>query len=471
MKRLLVAFLLSIIHYQLSTINAWAVEVTFGGEVRLRGFYTNNLSDAHSDDEDVCPGSDGVLDESCDDQEAFNDARFRLRMTAAEGIATGVAVVDFLSQEGRSVSAFTRSPGEEVQTGNWRMGGEGFGGSLETLFLREAYLHASFSWLNLVLGRQTIRLGHSLILDDTADALVLAIPAGPVSLTFGDLRLIEADGDATSFKADADAYFSHLAWALPSGTVTSLFAVYLRDPGPGLVFNGFCKDPLAAPPAQQSCVLSDLGDDQMKLYIVGWTLDRQSGLFRIELEADLLRGLLSTNKATALNPAGEDIKLRGVNGLAGMSLIWTNLQLGLTGVYASGQPSEDLGEELNVNALSPNFVFGNILVNNETRSDRDGGNIGGLIAIKLTVGGPVLKKLNGEAAVLWARLTEKPSPGAEQDLGWEFDLNTSYPFDDHLNWTTGLGILMTGEGWQGIYGDPDATNNQIKLSTKLIYSF
>jgi len=452
---------------------AGAAEVQFSGEVRLRGFYTNNLSDARNRDGDLCPGPDGILDETCDDEEAFSDARFRLKMTAAEGIATGVAVVDFFSQEGRTVAALSRTA--TVETGNWRLGGEGFGGSLDTLFLREGYLRASFPWLNVLLGRQRIQLGHSLVLDDTADALVLAVPAGPASLTFGDLKLVESDSDNTGGGSDTDTYFSHLAWVPTTDVVTTLFLIYLRDPGPSLIFNGVCEDPEITPPTFQSCTLSDLGDDQMRLYILGWTLDKQSGLFRFGLEADLLNGSISTDETTDLNPTGEDIKLRGLNGLVQMSLIWPSLQIGLTGVYASGQGSEDSpqagGKKLNINALSPNFVLGNILINNETESDRDGGNIGGLTAVKLALGGRAGQKLQAEAAVLWAQLTERPAPGVDRDLGWEFDLNGIYPLDDHLIWTSGFGILLTGEGWQGIYGDPDATNHQIKLATKLVYTF
>ncbi len=466
MKRLLSVLLTSAIGLVLSQ-EAWGLDIKYNGNIRFRAFYTNNLSDVHDHNGEVCRGPDGILDDTCDDQEAFMDARFRLRLSATEGIATGVVAVDFLSQEGRNVA--TLAPSETVQTGNWRFGSDGFGGSLDTLFLREAYLHATIPWFHMVLGRQPIQLGHSLILDDTVDALVFGVPAGPVSLTVGGLKLIESDRvDTLIDDSDTDVYFSHLAWVPTPGITTSFFLVHLRDRGPGLKFNGVCEDPADIPPAFQRCDLDGLGDDLMQLFVAGWTLDRKSDRFHLGLEADLLNG-------GVLNHSGEDIKIRGFNGLIQMKILWPVVQIGLTSVYASGQKTKDLpavdSKKLNINAISPNFVLGNILVNNETISDRDGGDIGGLTAVKLALERSLWLGVEGELVVIWARLTERPAMGIDPDLGWEVDFNSTYPLDDHLLLMSGFGFLFPGEGWQGLFGDPEAEDLQIKLTTILTYTF
>jgi hypothetical protein len=479
MKRLLSVLLTSAICLVLSQ-NVWGLDIKYNGEVRFRAFYTDNLSDAHHHNGSDCPGPDGSFgtsDDTCDDQESFTDARFRLRLSATEGITTGVVAVDFFSQEGRQVA--TLAPSEKVQTGSWRFGSDGFGGSLDTLFLREAYLHARIPWLRVVLGRQSIQLGHRLILDDTVDAIVLGVPAGPVSLTVAGLKIIESDKqDAFSESSDTDVYFSHLSWVPAAGTDTSLFLVHLRDRGPGLMFNRPCGDPVdpdITPPVYQICDLEDLGDDRMLLYVLGWTLDTNFNRFRLGLEADYLTGKIFTDSATTLNPLGKDIALRGVNGLIQLDITLPGVQAGLTGLYASGQVQKDIpergGDRLNINAISPNFVLGNILVNHETTSDRDGGDVGGMTAVKLALERSFWFGIEGELAVIWARLTERPATGVDPDLGWELDFNTTYPIDDHLLWASGTGFLFPGEGWQGLLGDEDAEDIQIKLTTKLIYTF
>ena len=455
--------LLTSIIFHLSSIPAWAVEMKFNGQARLRFFYTNNLSDAHSGKEKVCPNLDGDLNQTCDDQEIFKDAQFRLKMTAAKGITTGVAVVDFLSQKDDENVA-TLSPSDQtIHTGNWRLGSEGFGGGLDSIVLREGYLRATFPALSVIIGRQGIHLGHGLILDDTADALVVAIPAGSVGFTLGDIKLVESES-LLNGNGDTEIYFAHMAWVPQPNAVMELFLIRLQDRGPNLTFNGVCKDPNDTPPASQSCeIKEDLGGDLMRLFVVGWTLNTKADRYHLGFEADHLTGRIVK--------AGEDIRLRGFNSLIKIKIPWPVAQIRLTGVYASGQKINDIGNKLNINAISPNFVLGNILVNNEFNSDRDGGNIGGLTAIRLAAERPLQGDFHGELALIWARLTQRPALDIDQDLGWEIDFNTTYPFDDHLLWKADFGILLTGEGWQGIYGDPEADNHQIKLSTRLVYTF
>ena len=219
-----------------------AAEMDLEGEVQVRGFYTQNLSDAHSGNSKECPGPDGELgtgDDTCDDQEAFNDIRFRLRIKAAHGIAAGVAVVDLFSQEGENVATLSPESSTTVETGFWRMGSEGPGAGLTTIVLREGYLQFTLPRASMVIGRQGIHLGHGLILDDTVDALVVLIPAGQVGLTFGNVKLVEADSDIGG-DLDTDIYFSNVSWTPSPSAVTNFFIVYLRDRGPDLAIKGFC---------------------------------------------------------------------------------------------------------------------------------------------------------------------------------------------------------------------------------------
>lgn len=443
-------------------------EVSVGTEARFRSFYSNNLTDANDDDDDVCPASDGTLDQSCDDQEGFHDVRLRVKMTASQGVGAGVAVVDVFSREGRDVATLSTSSGT-VETGNWRLGSQGPGGGLTTLLVREAYLRVTLPFLTAQAGRQAVHFGHGLVLDDTLDAITLAFPAGPVGIAFGAAKLTESD-DSVGAAIDTDLYFAHLSWTPRAAIVTTLFVAVLQDRGPNLTMNGICQSGAGVPPAFESCPVSDLGDDEMILNTAGWTLDIKKERYRIGLEANLLLGKIKTGDATALNPDGEDLDLAGINGLIELEWVFPFLRAGITGLYATGQDSEDF-DDLNINAISPNYVLGNILVNNEMDSDRDGGSVGGLTAVRLALERQVWRELEGELAVIWARMTERPAPGIDRDLGWEIDLNGSFPLDDHLIWLAGVGYLFSGEAWEGIYGDPDADDDQIKAFSKFIFTY
>ena len=459
-KRLLCLSLATLL-WHLSPIS-FAAEIGLSGDVRVRGFYTNNLSDANGSSSDVCRGPDGTPDRSCDDQESFSDIRFRVKMTAKKGIASGVSVIDLFSNEGRDVSTLSTSATGTAETGNYRFGTGGYGGELTTIVLREAYLRTAFPWFSLQFGRQEVYLGHGLILADTADGIVIVIPAGPVGVTFGSLKLIESDSDLSS-DIDTDVYFANTTWTPTPSLIAGLFFLTLQDRGPGLVFNGVCEDLTGNPPAYQSCSVNELGDDRMRLFVGGLTLDTTLKRIRFGFEVDVLVGSILTDSTTTFNDSGKDIDLSGYNSLIEIVVMWPLVEVGLTGIYASGQDTDDLPGDLNINSISANYVLGNILVNNETISYRDGGDVGGLTAVELSFKRPIWDDLEGELAVIWAKMTEKPAPGINRELGWELDFNTTYPFDTNLVWNNGLGVLFSGEAWEGIYGDPGADDLQVKF--------
>jgi hypothetical protein len=452
-------------------------EVSLHGEVQVRGFYTNNLSDSRSHGTD-CPGLDrmpGTADDTCDDQDSFNDIRSRFKVKGGTGIASGVAVVDVFSREGTTPAKLSPSSAGTVETDYYRFGSDSTGGSVTTLVLREGYLQLTLPSFNLLAGRQPIRLGNGLILDDTTDGIVLAIPAGPVGITLGSLKLVESD-DGIGANIDSDLYFLDTAWVASPAFTGKLFLLTVQDRGPSLTMAGPCERTTGTPPAYQRCPLSALGDGLLRLYTVGIVFDVQSEHWRFGAEGDGLKGALTSNNPTSLNPKGENLDLLGVNGLIRIESVWPEITAGLTGLYASGQgrgklpTSETSRAKLNINAISPNFVLANILLNNEINSDREGGDIGGVAAVRLSVKRPVWGDLSGEVAAIWARLTRSPGDGGTL-LGWEFDVNTVYPISENIVWKNEAGILMSGSAWKGLYGDPKADDNQIKGATKLVLTY
>jgi len=459
-------------------LTARATEINFSGEFRTRYFYDNNLTDAHSSGS-TCRGPDGIPgtgNDTCKDQESFADGRFRLKVMATQDIMTGVLLVDFFNgNNGQDVATLnTLSTG--TGTGNRILGSDGFGQNLDSVRLKEGYLRISWPAAHLVIGRQAVTLGHSLILDDTADAVALAIPMSWATLTFMDLFLYNTSSGSSS----TSGYLADLNIDPTAGFKSSLFVLFIKDSGPNLVFNqtaSFAPCAGATPPelSPAACPLTDFGNDQATVGTVGLSMDQQMTSIRWGGELDLLTGSIKTHDNTpTLNPNGREISIGGMNALG--QLGWTGVRYDslFTGLYATGQKPGNLppsGKKLNLNAVSPNFVLGDILVNNETVSDRDGGNIGGLTAIKLALGWRPDPMFRMELAGIWARLTEAPAKNASRNLGSEYDLNASWQLETHMLLTGGAGILFTGNGWKTLYSDPGAKDNMVKVSTKLTYTF
>ncbi|MBI3812585.1 MAG: hypothetical protein HY283_10370, partial [Nitrospirae bacterium] len=141
MKQLYYGLMVLCLMAAAAPLTARAAEMKFGGEFRARGFYTDNLSDLNS----------GIKD-----REVFNDERFRLKVSAAEGLATGVVLVDFFNgSSGQDVATLNSTPTGNG-TGDRTSGSAGFGGSLDTVRLKEADLRVSWPEVPLVAGRQGV---------------------------------------------------------------------------------------------------------------------------------------------------------------------------------------------------------------------------------------------------------------------------------------------------------------------------
>ncbi|HEY4485330.1 MAG TPA: hypothetical protein VI702_03265 [Nitrospiria bacterium] len=439
--------------------SAAAAEIKFGGEFRARGFYDNNLTDVHTGGKD---------------EESFSDARFRLKIMAKEGLATGVLLADFFDGGTGADAATLNTPNGGV-TGNRILGSDGFGRSLDSIRLKEAYLKMSWPFVNFIVGRQPVTLGHGLILDDTADSVAMAVPLGWATLTFVQMLLETVPENSQ----DTTAYLVNLNIVPSSVFRSGFFAMLLRDRGPNLTYTpGFSVPPglvAACATGPNSCALSDFGDANAALGVFGWSMDYKASAFYWATELDYLKGSIRTDLPTADNPAGDDIDLFGANALMRLGWRGPRLDSEVTGLYATGQKLDEWpaagGSRININAISPNFRLGNILVNNETTSDRDGGNIGGISAVKLALGWRSSPAFRTELSGIGARLTEEPDSNGRRNLGWELDADTYWQLDPNLLLISGFGLLFPGDAWQSLLGNAEAKDHMVKLSTKIVYTF
>ncbi|MFQ5781114.1 MAG: hypothetical protein ACE5HN_10070 [Nitrospiria bacterium] len=448
MKRLVVLAL--VIVSLLYAGSVYAVDINFEGDFRVRAIYSDNLSDAN----------DGV-----DDQEAFADGRFRLKTTFTAGLTSAVVIVDFTNSFNDPNNALCPAPTDTgaapfCGTGNFRFGTSSLGGSFNIVGVRSAYLKFDFEPLKVVFGRKQFLLGHGLVLDDTVDSVAGKLIVGPMRVILVDAKLVDTDAGNAFFSGntgtggDTNLYILNIGINHGEEHAIGLFATYMNDR----------NNSLLAPAVGEGLLVLGLpigpglpGD--AALLTIGLTADGSIGPINGVFEVDFLDG---TIKRTG-NP---DIDLEGFNLLVGAGVPVGPANIDLTFLFTTG---EDSGPDKNVNGISGNFVLGNILINDNINSDRDGqcasvmaagllsGRIGtgspscigglGITAIKLTASLPgfVIENGHTELAVIYAEASEDPAPGADNDLGFEIDLNHHHKLDDNLSISANLGYLASGD--------------------------
>ncbi|MEW6324316.1 MAG: hypothetical protein AB1515_02910 [Nitrospirota bacterium] len=478
-----------------------AAELRFGGEFRVRAFDVNNFFDARSS------GGCGTPAGSCDDHERFLDQRFRLTTLVRAGAAAGVVTLDALNTFGgtRAPSSLTGPGGGG--TGDDRFGTGGLGRSRNAVGLREAYLQITPAWGTLYAGRHRIVLGHSIVFDDVADGFTVVVPVWRLSLSASALKIVESDALPLA-GSDTDLYLGHAEYRPGSAHAFSLYAGALRDRGP-MLLNGLIYGLVDEAGAPQVPAGTPLASATGAVYLVGVTYDGQVGPSTFNFEFDALRGFID-------NVPGIDgtVPLLGFDLLAAQHLDLGPVIVGLTLVYASGSGPDDFGETgsagtgVNLTDISPNFVLGNILVNGEHVSDRDGStlNMGGfrgginqggagLFAVKLSVNGNPSPALNLEGAAIYAKTVDPVIPtlvnpggpvcslatptldaGCKVDdrLGWELDLNATWRVDENLQFSAGAGVLIGDNAFSGLYNNDFTsvdTDPITKLFWKAIYRF
>ena len=450
MKKIMWAAVLGVLSGVLGFVSALeAAELKFSGDFRVRGIYTDNLFDAS----DVG-----------DDQEAFADGRFRLKIAATAGITTGIVVVDFTNSFGDPYNPACARTG--CGTGNYRFGSANFGGDYNIVGVREAHLKLDFGETKLAFGRKQFRLGHSLILDDTMDAVAGKMESGgfDVMLAFGKLldRNLFRPGNTGG---DTDLYIAKVGFAHggEEGTEKSdahkvgLFSAYLKDRQPSFL---------------------TAATDNAQIWVVGLTADGRFGPIEAQFEVDTIGGELN-------NTGFENVDISGLNILLGGKVdLGSTADIGLTFLHTRGD--EDRPDERVFTGISGNYVLGNILVNDNLLSDREGmcpsafgGRIGsgaagcgpgsGITAVKLAADLPdMTPECDLDVAVIWAKVTENPFGTKERDLGIELDLNMLHQIDEHLNMTVNLGYLFAGDFWKLAGGPGD---NIMKAVASINYTF
>jgi hypothetical protein len=454
-----------------STLPLHAAEVTFSGEFRVRGFWTDNLTDGNS--------GGGAAE----DMSRFNDQRFRLKTTIKAGVSTGVVVLDFGNcLFGTRVATFNNPFGGGGLTGDCRFGRNGFGGSFNTVGVREAYLHINLSKVGLILGRQTIKLGHGIVLDDTVDAVTVVLPLNGATVTGSMLQLADLN-DAIAPGIGLGINQDTTIWLVNVGMdhrnhVINLYDALLYSQSPSFTARRTFIYPtgVTSTPGLVVCFFPSPGclPDKIWLNVVGASLDIRNGPMTLAFEGSYAIGQASNWTL------GQDARLKGWNVMGDATVDAGGAKAGGTIVYASGQEPTAVND-INVTDISGNFQLGNILLNNEQRSDRDGSSLGGgfgglgIVAVKLHADLMPVEKLTVGGAAIYARTEQLCVACNERTIGYEFDANAKYVIDDNLAFHAGAGYLITADGardfYSGLGGGGPANSNLWKLSAKAVFTF
>lgn len=459
-----------------------AADISLSGEVRVRGFWSDNLTDGDSSFE-TSPIT-GVNDES-----RFNDGRFRLKTAIKAGVTTAVAVLDigncYFGSVLQPVTPSTINGGAAGAgaTGDCRFGTAGLGGSFVTVGVREAYMHIDLNAVGLILGRQTIKLGHGIVFDDTSDAITVVVPMNGTTIT-GSMLQVADNADALAVPG-LDKNNDTTIWVLNLGMDHGNHTLNVYD---ALVWDdGFGSTDFAntvMPVGGLGFPVGLGGIDHVWWNTIGVSIDAMNGPLALMLEGSYTHGGIS------LAVPGSTIRLTGYNVMGDATFDAGGAKVGATVVYASGQEGQGAAvNHLNVGDISGNFQLGNILLNNEQFADRDGSSVNGgfagqgLFAVKLHGGTMPSDKVKVDGAVIYAQTTELCNPftcvvpSTSRVLGFEFDANAAYMVDDNLTFSAGAGYLVSGDGlsdfYTGFSGAPGdgSDSNLWKLVGRATYTF
>lgn len=433
------------------TTPSWALDVQWGGDYRLRGFYNDNLTDQDKDNSDSA---------------AYYSSRFLLTMAAADDNVAGVVTL----LAGRSFAN---------GSGNRLLGDTPYGPDGSTdVGLLEAYLKADFGRWAFAGGRKVYKLGHGIVLDDAVDGLWADFKAGPAAVTVATLKLNERTNDfvvgigntaSNGTAGDADLYVLNARFGEMPATHTDVALTYLKDRSAGLF----------DPPG----VVAD-GDDATVLGLIV----AHGGIYQgvhLHGEVDYFRG--DVTDAAVYGPNQQDLK--GMNLTLGAKFDKGPIPFGVDLLYATGHDEDSTADEVNINGFNGNYPVGIIINNTGARSldtkdgtclSFDGSSLGGssgcieghgLMAVKLSSGmshGPHVV----DVGLIWAQSVEDPDGSvgpAGESIGIELDATVTWALTRRLSLLGGVGYLMSGDFFETVGNtDPDAMT---VLVTQLSYTF
>ncbi|MHB8482379.1 MAG: hypothetical protein ACYDBV_06560 [Nitrospiria bacterium] len=434
-----------------SAESLYAADLKINGEYRVRGYSYSSVT-----------GQDTGAGDGAD----YIDQRLLLTGTVSQGITTGVFELNVLN---------TNDGGTTNQGGNiWGTNGA-YSTNITHGGVHQAYMNVTLPMANLMAGRRIIKLGHGIILNDTADNLALKFPFEMVSIDLAYLKLQEPDSvqncsagtltcptppNPASNDLDRNGYLVNIGFKPVETWNAGLF--YVSD----------SKKQVSA--------------DNITQNVAGLSVDGQAGPLGLAFEYDNISG-----------NAGVNSNFKGQNLLAVVSGDVAVAKVGLAYLRVTGASAGST--DVSSNSIAGDFVGGHgILFNDQTR-------YGGGIDVNSRVvdanyGATPGLNNNFHAIKLFAETMPTPDsnlgveifplvqlvdsavafgtgPGAPTDtnVGQEFNIYGGYKLDKNLSLTGVAAYFNSGDVIKDLAvangGVGADKKNVIKLNAALTYTF
>jgi hypothetical protein len=418
-----------------SAQSLYAADFKFNGEYRVRGYDYNTLTG-------VGNGGDGS---------DYLDQRFLLTGNVTQGMTTGVVELQLLDTTNNGANAINQGGdilgSNGATTSNIKHGG-----------VHQAYMNVTFPMANLMAGRRIVKLGHGIVLNETADNLALSLPLQMLSIDLAYLKLSEVD----SFQA--------------SGKNTNETSGYLLNLGLKPVenwsFSAFYVDNITNVQGPA---------DNTNVTALGITADGQAGPLGVNLEFDTFGG-----------NAGPNSSNKGTNLLLNFSGDVAIAKIGIAYFRVTGASANS--NDVSTNSIAGDFVGGHgILLNDQSRYG-GGVNVNTRLVdsgAPLYTNNPLLNNnfhalklygvtkptMDSEAGIEIYPLVQlvdsdvsKPVVGTtDTNVGQEFNIYGGYNIDKNLKLTGVIAYFNAGDVLKDL-GGGNATNIT-KFNAALTYTF
>ncbi len=404
------------------------VQVTIGGDIRIRGEFDQNVN---------------AFDDNAGDHTSFYDERIRLNVNAQVTPNT-VGYIEIEGANGPTSTGYTWGNPDSGSRGVYNVGDA----KRAQLNLLEAWiLHTGSGLLGMPagikVGHMALALGNKLFFDHTLfgdDAIVLfADPMKELHIAVLTAKFREG---STLLNDDANAY-------------VGLFNYTTKEFGVGFD--------------------ATYVDDQ-KLFAGG--ADTHLWNFGLRANADIAGFSLKADGEIQTGKIEEpDIKFQGYAFLVGAAYTFAPVRLGIDYAYGSGDKGDDPSKfKTFVTSLS-NYQHTTYVYDYKSpvhASGFSGAGVANTQYVKVDASMPLVKDLSGYLAYYWLHANEltaaETATGANHDIGSEIDAKITYKIDKNLVYYVEGGYLFAGDFFRVVTGpnkSPDdayAVRHGIQLS-------
>jgi hypothetical protein len=453
-----------------SALPAMALEAKFSGEFRTRGEYFNE----HFMEEDFYTDVLGLSESEADKESSLWDSRMRLRMDfAANENLKGVYVLEVgdvtwggtatnagVTLADRAVGIF--GDGRTRDDGN---GGGNLGADAANLETKNMYIDFTVpnTPVNTKVGILPLKLGHGIVLDNDATALVVQAKVDPV--TIGACTFKTREGDIQE-DDDIDYYGLFVSAALQDAGSVGLFGIYGHDEiGEG-------ADDIGNSARNQVYNSALFANSKINEWWLGITADLKVDPLVIAFEADTYQAKVESHDSD------EEINLDGYAAYLNVGVNLPVVKAGVAGLYATGR-FDEAGEGKGGDAFSP---LSPTDPQNKTLLDWDNmfmvdikqNILTNLISAKVYAEVSPVEVVSVGVSGQGYWLADNPTgdeKGEGSYMGTEFDLNVNVQIYENLAYKVAGAYMMTSDEVFGIESTDIDSENIWFLGHQLIYTF